>query len=501
MRFFWMKEPEQGSDYTHTWVNGSASPKFGFPGVECSVCKRTGGLPGGILPYQLPDKITTDERLLDGWPVSEAEHRALQSKVEKALQENYSGIGSLPAGAEFPPITWELPSRPEGDVFWASLEGPIVSARVAAALRSQGATGFALIPVDHVRCGTGSPSEEAPIPDSGEPEDLSEWATETLAEGQEFFLLSVISEGRLKSNMHAQPACPGCSFIEIDRLDGWDAWDETVWAGDDIFHFPTTLWIVVTERIVDLFAELNAGNVEFTPLAPGDLVAEPLFSNLEWDDDEPTAAENAPGERRLEPETFTGAGDLERTARLIAAKGLTVARCREGLPEGAPAAPELEVGQGGKLMAYAVVQSLTPQDAKSLDRISSGVIRWLLARLWAKSSTPGHFDRVNSCVHEAIRRFDTVNLDRRFANILILVDHGSECSSNDLYDVLVADDESEHKAARGTSDGRIKGKKQRLDLCLWLDALKNQTEHFHLPVLSDTRRSLFLHELYSLGED
>lgn len=268
MRFFRMKEPEQGSDYTQTWINGAASAKFGFPGAECSVCKETRGLKGGILPYRLPESLTTDQRLVDSWPLPEAEHRTLRSKVEGALKESYPGIGALPPGAGFPPITWEVPSRPEGDVFWASLEGPVVSARVAADLRLLGATGVALVPIDHVRTGKCSPREEAPIPDSGEPEDLSAWATEPPDEGQEFFLLSVIAEGHLNSGMFAQPPCPGCGHVEIVRQGGWGVWEDSISAGHDIFHFPTTLWIVVSERIVDLFSEIEAGNVKFTPLAP-----------------------------------------------------------------------------------------------------------------------------------------------------------------------------------------------------------------------------------------
>lgn len=265
MRFFEMKKPETDTDYADIWINGSANPKYGFPGVSCSVCENTRGLAGGIMPYPLPDDLPIDTRLADWGAIPDTEHRALRLKIEDHLRRSGHNIERLPGGALFPPITWELPSRPEADVFWASYLGPIVSARAATALRSAEASGIALIPVDHVRCGTRSPSDKVPIPESGEPVDLLEQATETL-EGVPFFFCSVISEGRLTTNMHESPACPGCGHIQIDRSNAWAVWDDKIWPGDDIFHFPTTLRIVVTERIADLLTTLGAKNVAFTSL-------------------------------------------------------------------------------------------------------------------------------------------------------------------------------------------------------------------------------------------
>lgn len=274
MKFFRMHEPRNSSDYQHTWINGAAEPTCGLPGVECSVCGRTGGLGGGLVPYRLPDELERELSALDYFPIPEADHGALRARIEEALRKSHPDMGPLPGGALFSPVTWKVPSRPDGDIFWADLDFPIVSGRVAAALRSLGAAGFDLIPIDEVRCGKRSAAKKAPIPASGEPEDLEKRATGALKDGQQFFALAVQAEGRLSSKMRERPACPGCGDMEVDRKKGWEAWKDAMWAGDDIFHFPTTLWIIVTERVADLFAHLGVGNVEFTPPITGKPVPE-----------------------------------------------------------------------------------------------------------------------------------------------------------------------------------------------------------------------------------
>ncbi len=242
MTFFALQEPNTGSDYKHTQVNGEARTTYGMPGVECSVCGRVGPLGHGTLPYRLPPALTADRHLQDRWPVPEVEWHALKDKVEAALRESQPGFEALGRFTGFPPITWKVPSRPTGDFFWAHCDGPIVSRRIADALRSLDATGFALIPVDEVRSGRRSASEDLPIPESGEPEDLLDWATEAREGGGGFFLRSVLTKGNLTSRMERHPACTGCGYAETTRRKGWEAWEDAIWPGEDIFHFPTTSW-------------------------------------------------------------------------------------------------------------------------------------------------------------------------------------------------------------------------------------------------------------------
>lgn len=216
----------------------------------------------------------------EGWPIPESDFAELRSSVLEALRRDHPELDQLEIGASFPPIEWEVPTRPEGKVFWAALEGPILAADLADALKSLGATGAHLIPVDGIRSGERSPEEEPPIPDSGEPEDLLDLATKSHDDSQNFSFLSVVAEGRLNASLREHLACPGCGFVQVDRERGWRIWQDDMSPGCDFFHYPTTLWIIVTNRVADLLRELAVKNVELIPLEPGRPVPEVKFPEV-----------------------------------------------------------------------------------------------------------------------------------------------------------------------------------------------------------------------------
>lgn len=278
MRFYILREPSNCSDYEFVWVNGEGGQDVLMPGVDCSVCGNTRGLEGGLLPYRLPAALEKELHELDGWPISETEHRALRERVERGLRELHPDMPPMPPGPSFPPIGWMVPSRPDGDLFWGA--GLVVSARLARALEAIDASGFALIPIDTVMVGEGSPADRPPIPTSGEPDDLVDLATRRLAEGEPYFVLSVLTEGSLNSRMQKQPACEGCGYAEVKRgsvWEDWEIWEDSIWPGTDTFHFPTTNYVVITERIAKVLDDLNVGNCELTPLVDGEYAFQPSF--------------------------------------------------------------------------------------------------------------------------------------------------------------------------------------------------------------------------------
>lgn len=187
MKFYILERPESRSDYADIWINGMGSTVCRFPAMGCFVCGEPAPLNDRIWPHRLPERLENDPRMRSFWPIPEADHLALRTEVQEAMNAAYPGMAQLQGGESFPPIEWVVPSRPDSDIFWGYLKAPIVSARIADAMRDAGVTGITFIPVDDVRCGIRPASQEPPIPESGEPEDLDKWATRKPEPGQQFF--------------------------------------------------------------------------------------------------------------------------------------------------------------------------------------------------------------------------------------------------------------------------------------------------------------------------
>lgn len=498
MKFFLMEQPQTDSDYADIWINGLAQAKHGLPGVQCSVCGETRTWLSGVRPQRLPDDLLSEHDFTDLRPVPDPEYRALRKKVEAALRAGDPDIGPLEGGETFTPLKWSLPSRPDGDVFWAMLGSPIVSGRAALALQASGASGFSLIPVETVRHGTRPASDEPPIPESGEPEDLCDLA-QVAPDGGEFFLLSITGEGNPGAGMHIQPACPGCGNVEIEREDGWDLWDDSIWAGADMFHYPSTRYAIVTERIAGLFADLGAGNVDFRRLAPGhtvDLSHVPELPPVEPLVTPPPAAQSPPGyvAKRYQPAVRCENDDVDRIAKLLSRKGFSVDR----FPEDGRT-PDLTVTDSGGEVAYFAIRSIWPGPVQHSIDHAPRLIGRLLGALSDRSLVQGRFDAIAACVHDAVLLFESVNPDLDLANVLILVDHGSGATSSDLYDVNTARDGAAYGMLRGEPDAQTKGEKLRIDLQLWMNAQNDHTEHLHLPLRGGVKREIFFERLYDLG--
>jgi hypothetical protein len=86
------------------------------------------------------------------------------------------------------------------------------------------------------------------------------------------------------------------------------------------------------------------------------------------------------------------------------------------------------------------------------------------------------FNRLTDDIYEASKQFDAVNPDLAFPNVLAFVNHDSGCGFLDLIAVLTGNAMTEGSGAipiyRLYSEGRIKGKKDRIHLFIWLDDFK-----------------------------
>lgn len=86
------------------------------------------------------------------------------------------------------------------------------------------------------------------------------------------------------------------------------------------------------------------------------------------------------------------------------------------------------------------------------------------------------FNRLTDDIYEASKQFDAVNPDLAFPNVLAFVNHDSGCGFLNLIAVLTGNAMTEGSGAipiyRLYSEGRIKSKKDRIHLFIWLDDFK-----------------------------
>ncbi len=86
------------------------------------------------------------------------------------------------------------------------------------------------------------------------------------------------------------------------------------------------------------------------------------------------------------------------------------------------------------------------------------------------------FNRLTSDVYQASKQFDAVNPHQVFPNVLAMVNKDENCGFLDLLAVLTgnfySDDGTTHPICTQFSEGRIKERKERIHLYIWIDEFK-----------------------------
>jgi len=99
------------------------------------------------------------------------------------------------------------------------------------------------------------------------------------------------------------------------------------------------------------------------------------------------------------------------------------------------------------------------------------------------------YNRLTYDIYKAAKQFDAVNSNQEFPNVLAIVNHDDQCGFLDLLAVLTgnfyADDGSVHPIYAQFSEGRVKEKKEKIHLYVWIDDYKpdrlffSQTDEVH----------------------
>lgn len=270
MQFWKLDHPDYDTDYRFSYINGGLEHPFGMPGVKCDVCGETWG-GSRILPYECPPELRKRKHLADRWPISLDQHKALQQEVRHALQKVGVDVPVLDPGDEFQPCYLDVPSRPRADFLWGSLGSVVVSQRVRKLFESERVGGLAFYPVTLRKIGKREARLPAPMPSTGEPEDIIREVpllkrTESVGP---YYEMLILSQSRYPPGGEPMSVCSGCGREAIDNDKRQIVMRPSMWRGDDIFFLATTLYIVITDRLKRLLQDLKVTNVEFREYQAG----------------------------------------------------------------------------------------------------------------------------------------------------------------------------------------------------------------------------------------
>jgi hypothetical protein len=267
MRFWRLHEPDYSSDYASTYVNGELDHPFALPGVKCERCGQTWGSTA-ILPYELPPDLRSLPQLRDHGPISGRDHADLRRNVLEALRATGVPIAELRVGAVFQPGYLDVPSSPEADFLWSGLGSAVVSQRIRDTMMRAGITGCEFVRVIPRKIGKRSARRRAPVPGTGEPEDLVA-GVEPIRDPSgipPYYELVVTAQSRRPPGAEPTSTCELCGREAYDADARRLVMEPPMWNGQDVFFLATTLWILVTDRAKALLEQLRPTNVTFSPM-------------------------------------------------------------------------------------------------------------------------------------------------------------------------------------------------------------------------------------------
>lgn len=266
MKFWRLEHPDYDSDYKHSCVNGELQHPFGLPGVRCDVCRQTWG-GSRILPFELPASLRTHKHLKERWPISLERHQALQREVQEEFRRAGIVVPSLQPGDDFQPCYLDIPSRPRADFIWGCLGSVVISERVRRLFESLCLKSVSYCHVTLRKVGKREARLPAPIPSTGEPEDII-MEVPLLSRSDTvgpYFELVIQSVSGYAVGVQPLHVCPGCGRETFQDDKARFVMVESMWKGADIFFLASTLYIVVTDRVRRALQDLKATNVQFEP--------------------------------------------------------------------------------------------------------------------------------------------------------------------------------------------------------------------------------------------
>jgi hypothetical protein len=159
-----------------------------------------------------------------------------------------------------------IPSRPCADFLWGSRGSLIVSARIKESFAHANYSGAVFFPITITKVGRRDAKLPAPIPESGEPEDIMAHAV--LAPGNDvgaYFEMIVTADSARVKGTEPGFVCRVCGFEQWSPPKRW-LMEESLWRGTDVFCLTPTSDVVVTNRVKEFLVQIGATNVRIVEL-------------------------------------------------------------------------------------------------------------------------------------------------------------------------------------------------------------------------------------------
>ena len=263
-KFWRLESPDYESDYDYTYINGNVEHPYGMPGVRCNICGQVWG-GSRMLPYSCPVKIRNHKNLNERWPIPSDEHNILKRHVIDAFAEDGISVGKLYPGDTFQPAFMDVPSRPHADFLWGVIGSVIVSHKIKDAFIKNNVKGCSFCQVELRSIGKEKPILPAPVPSSGEPEDIYdevEYLKDTI-NIEPYYEMVITAESKRPPGADIISVCRSCGREEYDNNLRLLVMKPDMWLGDDIFLLSTTLWIIVTDKVKNIIESSNLTNYTF----------------------------------------------------------------------------------------------------------------------------------------------------------------------------------------------------------------------------------------------
>jgi hypothetical protein len=263
------KAPQyQGGDYGYEYVNGVLEWKYRLPDMKVHPRIAT---PYFTNPLYLTEELRSnkDFKLIGGLRLPPIKYYKVIEDILVELAKDPRNdpdlckLEHVTPGMSLLPVTLKVPSRPFFDVLHCASGDLVFSKRLVERLEDARVTGVRFAPIDHAKFGKGDPRNKAPIPIDIEPESLIDLlATE---EGECPYRLGLV---------HTMTGNLAGVLETIDEETGFPIRDKrnrrfelarSNWPDVDFAIPPTTLIVLVSDRVKKIMESMPAPNVVFEP--------------------------------------------------------------------------------------------------------------------------------------------------------------------------------------------------------------------------------------------
>lgn len=264
MKFWRIDGPEYESDYDRLFINGHLDHPYGLPGIKCDACGQTWG-GSRTLPIACPKDLRERKQIKERWPIPVDEHKQLQNEIMPRL----GNIDiKLQPGDSFQPSYLDIASKPTADFLWCLFETAVVSERIRDFLLKIAPNDVTFIKVNKRKIGNREPKLPAPIPSTGEPEDIIHEVDflQDANDVPDYYEMIPKFESKMPLNTRILSTCNKCGRENIDGKSRLLLMTDSIWNGQAIFYLSTTLFIIITEDVKHQLEKINPTNIRFVDI-------------------------------------------------------------------------------------------------------------------------------------------------------------------------------------------------------------------------------------------